>query len=221
MPKTPDEIKKGISELEKLRVLITFNPATGEDIEPLFLSEENRALYDGVGVVLQYIQQLERDKAWAGEISDMLREENKRLEAENERLKYTLTGVMHFVDKWLDVSMYDVEADKNGQDAISRAAEARKVVLDAIEELQADNSQLNRCIENMTDKLIVANDEAAQLKAERDAAVETIYEMAKCIVEDGNYSVCMWCDQTECERLCMMHLIEKPGFKWRGVQKEE
>lgn len=55
-----------------------------------------------------------------------------------------------------------------------------------------------------------------QLEAERDAAVETIYEMAKCITED----VCEWCDGAECERLCMMHTILRPGFKWRGVQKE-
>ena len=56
-----------------------------------------------------------------------------------------------------------------------------------------------------------------QLEAERDAAVETIYEMAKCITED----VCEWCDGVECERLCMQHTILRPGFKWRGVQKEE
>lgn len=56
-----------------------------------------------------------------------------------------------------------------------------------------------------------------QLEAERDAAVETIYKMAECITED----VCTWCDGVECERLCMPHAILRPGFKWRGVQKEE
>ena len=56
-----------------------------------------------------------------------------------------------------------------------------------------------------------------QLEAERDAAVETIYEMAECITED----VCEWCDGVECERLCMPHTILRPGFKWRGVQKED
>ena len=56
-----------------------------------------------------------------------------------------------------------------------------------------------------------------QLEVERDAAVETIYEMAKCITED----VCEWCDGVECERLCMQHSILMPGFKWRGVQQEE
>ena len=56
-----------------------------------------------------------------------------------------------------------------------------------------------------------------RIEAERDAAVETIYEMAKCITED----VCEWCDGVECERLCMQHTILRPGFKWRGVQKED
>lgn len=55
-----------------------------------------------------------------------------------------------------------------------------------------------------------------QLESERDAAVADIDEMAKCITDD----VCEWCDQTECERLCMMHATERPGFKWRGIQKE-
>lgn len=86
-----------------------------------------------------------------------------------------------------------------------------------IQQLQYDNAQLNRCIENMTDKLNAMNSEVAKLQAERDAAVETIYEMAKCITED----VCEWCDGVECERLCMQHTILRPGFKWRGVQKED
>lgn len=113
----------------------------------------------------------------------------QQLEADNERLKYTLAGVMHFVDKWVNISPYDVEMDHHGEVAVNRAAFARKIALEAIE----------------------------LLEAERDAAVKDIYEMAKCIPED----VCEWCDQTECERLCMMHATEKPGFKWRGVQKEE
>lgn len=73
----------------------------------------------------------------------------------------------------------------------------------AVEDMARENAELLEKVE--------------QLQAERDAAVKDIYEMAKCIPED----VCEWCDQTECERLCMMHLSERPGFKWRGVQKED
>lgn len=36
-------------------------------------------------------------------------------------------------------------------------------------QLEADNAQQARCIENMTDKLNAANDVMAELKAERDA----------------------------------------------------
>lgn len=72
-----------------------------------------------------------------------------------------------------------------------------------IQQIEAQNAELFGKIE--------------QLQAERDAAVETIYEMAKCITED----VCEWCDGVECERLCMHHAILRPGFKWRGVQKED
>ena len=72
-----------------------------------------------------------------------------------------------------------------------------------IKQLEAHNAELIEKVE--------------KLKTERDAAVETIYEMSKCITED----VCEWCDGVECERLCMQHTILRPGFKWRGVQKEE
>ena len=84
--------------------------------------------------------------------------------------------------------------------------------------------QKERENETLTDDLIAERqinkeqlERIQQLEAERDAAVETIYEMAKCITED----VCEWCDGVECERLCMQHTILRPGFKWRGVQKEE
>ena len=71
-----------------------------------------------------------------------------------------------------------------------------------IQQLQAENAEQAARIQ--------------QVEAERDAALETIYEMAECITED----VCEWCDGVECERLCMQHTILRPGFKWRGVQKE-
>lgn len=75
----------------------------------------------------------------------------------------------------------------------------------------------NKTIDEQTVYIDQLINRVHQLEAERDAAVETIYEMAKCITED----VCEWCDGVECERLCMMHTIVRPGFKWRGVQKEE
>ena len=77
-----------------------------------------------------------------------------------------------------------------------------KDALALIRQLQAENAERAERIR--------------QIEAERDAAVETIYEMERYITD-----ACEWCDGVECERLCMMHLTERPGFKWRGVQKEE
>lgn len=41
-----------------------------------------------------------------------------------------------------------------------------------IQQLEADNARLTRCIENMTDKLNAAHDETVELKRERDALLE-------------------------------------------------
>lgn len=55
-----------------------------------------------------------------------------------------------------------------------------------IQQLQDDNAQLNRCIENMTDKLNAMNDEVAKLQAEserhRKSAIECCYK-SKCSKE--------------------------------------
>lgn len=74
--KQPDEIKKSIEALKICHDLITFNPATGEDIDPIFLNKENRELYDGIDVVLQYIQQLKAERDAAGEVLDELKARN-------------------------------------------------------------------------------------------------------------------------------------------------
>lgn len=99
-----------------------------------------------------------------------------------------------------------------------------KHALALIQQLEADNANQREAIRVLELSLQAINatnieqeHKIWQLEAERDAAVRTIYEMAKCITED----VCEWCDGVECERLCMPHTILSPGFKWRGVQKEE
>lgn len=60
-----------------------------------------------------------------------------RLKAENERLEYTLLGVMHFVDKWLD-------GDELEQDEVNRAEIMRNRTLKIIEEQQAEIDRLKR-----------------------------------------------------------------------------
>lgn len=58
------------------------------------------------------------------------------LSDKNKQLEYTLVGVMHFVDKWLDdIEPYSLVDDPSGQIAIDRAAEARRITLEHIEDL--------------------------------------------------------------------------------------
>jgi hypothetical protein len=85
-----------------------------------------------------------------------------------------------------------------------------------IQQLQTQNDTITEAFHRLKKVVVEQGQTIKQLEAERDAAVETIYEMEKCITD-----ACEWCDGVECERLCMMHLTERPGFKWRGVQKEE
>ena len=81
MERTPDEIKKG------LECCSNVNFVCNEEC-PYYksLSEGEDCCLKKNADALALIQQLERDKAWAGEMSDMLREENKRLEAQNAEL---------------------------------------------------------------------------------------------------------------------------------------
>lgn len=125
-------------------------------------------------------------------VADML----ETMIAENESLKYTLTGVMHFVDKWLDRVTYEVDKDLTGQEAIDRAAEARRVALEAIESLTA---------------------ELAKAKMERDAAVEDLSKTKDCascahneerIELEKDYDIPSQC--LNCRDITTMHL-------WRGV----
>lgn len=93
---------------------------------------------------LRYINQLENI---ANEQSKSMRRSDDKiyqLTKEIERLHNTLSGVMHFVDKWLeDEKPYDGESDPEGDEAVRRAANARKIALDAIEEAENRNIQWN------------------------------------------------------------------------------
>ena len=85
-----------------------------------------------------------------------------------------------------------------------------------IQQLQDENAQQARCIENMTDKLNAMNDEVAKLQAERDAAVRDLTEMAQDTDESCEY--CKMFKTPHCSRECRM---KNKGFEWRGVQKED
>lgn len=63
MMKTHEKTKWAMDKLEICRDLLTFDPLTGETFDEMFLNQENRDLYDAIGLVVDYIQQLERDNA--------------------------------------------------------------------------------------------------------------------------------------------------------------
>ena len=99
-----------------------------------------------------------------------------------------------------------------------------------IQKLQDDNAQLNRCIENMTDKLNAMNDEVAKLQAERDAAVADLKDCVTEAAQGDDFDCCFACKYNNeyggCDR--PNYTIEACGVEdfdnkwtWRGVTKEE
>lgn len=72
------------------------------------------------------IEQLKDENASIRKWNTCVEEDRPKLLKENERLQYTLIGVMHSVDKWFD------EVDES-IDEVNRAAQAREIALQAIE----------------------------------------------------------------------------------------
>lgn len=88
-----------------------------------------------------------------------------------------------------------------------------------VQQLQDDNAQLNRCIENMTDKLNAMNDEVAKLQAERDAAVEDLKYVAACKTCKEFRRSALTEPCLHCTKYGLLDSENK--YEWRGVQKEE
>lgn len=113
--RTPDEIKKGLE--------CCYNPAMVHDTcSACPYNEDEDGCRDIFADALAYTRQLEEC---------------------NSKLEYTLLGVMHSVDKWLDVEPYDFDKD-DGTVAATRASNAREVALKAIEKAQSDLAQAER-----------------------------------------------------------------------------
>lgn len=135
------------------------------------------------------------------------------LSDKNKQLEYTLIGVMHFVDKWLDdIEPYSLVDDPSGQIAIDRAAEARRITLEHIEDL--------------TREMYRRGQELSEVQRERDAVVEdipkaTIYLCSVCksyrSAAKGEY-------EHYCEKFGkhpdFNGAIACSMFEWRGPQEE-
>lgn len=132
----------------------------------------------------------------------------------------SIKDVARKLDAWEDGIPYDYVEDA--------AADA----LSLIQQLQDDNAQQARCIENMTDKLNAMNDEVAKLQAERDAAVADIrlaftsyVGTCRTCKHGENQTDCIEplrcgnCENEKCK--CQSCDIYDSNWEWRGVQKEE
>ena len=68
----------------------------------------------------------------------------KELTEENKKLEYTLLGVMHSVDKWLDGAELEM-------DEVNRAITMREKTLQIVEKLTDENEKLNKLLEHCED----------------------------------------------------------------------
>lgn len=72
------DIKKVITGLEFTKAMITFNPSTGEDIEPENLNEANKTTYDAcVGAIELLKEQEEQIRKLAEENDDLKKARNE------------------------------------------------------------------------------------------------------------------------------------------------
>lgn len=101
--------------------------------------------------------------------------------SEVDKLEYTLTGVMHSVDKWLD-------GDELEQDEVNRAITMREKTLRIIEELALKNHQLkeeNEYLQSVVDGL---DDFVLQVKQEVAREIfKEIEKLAYRFMNDNHY----------------------------------
>lgn len=94
---------------------------------------------------------------------------------EVDKLEYTLLGVMHCVDKWLD-------GDELEQDEVNRAITMRENTLRIVENLQAEVERLNG--ELIVESTRRKNAVIAYHSAKQEVAREIFEEIEKCMSHD-------------------------------------
>ena len=123
--KSADETKKGLRCLSHDRTHTL--PCSDCEYHGQGLPPCRTAVHEDAIDLIQQLQDDNSEKA----------ERIRVLESRNNALYHTILGVMHFVDKWLDVPAYDPDEDLNGTTAVGRASHAREIALQAIEQLEA------------------------------------------------------------------------------------
>lgn len=82
-----------------------------------------------------------------------------------------------------------------------------------IQQLEADNAQKDRCIENLTDKLNMMGDEVMALSEERGEIIRYLRSMG--------CDTCLYDDYDGSEPPCINCTAERDLWQWEGVQKED
>ena len=136
----------------------------------------------------------------------------KMLERANEEFFYNLSGVMHYVDKWLD-------GEELGQDVVNRTMTMREKTLQITEKQQAEIERLKEEIEeaNKADReaelqALTENREKAKMFSEaiEHAKAEAIKEFAHLLVDKAEKGIVWACDVVD---LChdLTNVLPKEG----------
>lgn len=150
---------------------------------------------------------------------DRLTAENEQLKAENQTKWFTLMGVMHSVDKWLDgVEHYSdiIDDDKNGNIAVNRAADAREKTLQYMEKQTATINRLQKELDQNGEVTEKVKAELAEVKQERAAAVDTLNKL---ISNNECCGVCKYPDSLEAETKCMKDEYGGCSGEWDGLNR--
>lgn len=198
MKKTPEEIKKGLKCCSDDNILCESCPYDFDGTLPC----NNKLLKNA----LAYIKQLEK---------------------RNNRLEYTLMGVMHSVDKWLEVEPYDFDKD-DGTEAVTRAANAREIMLKAIEHLERERDAAVDDLRSViidVDKGCILCAHYHECKGEAcphfESGVEAVHMYGSQIYdfewtcELFEYGTCAEMENTPCNGCDLQN-----HWEWRGVKEE-
>lgn len=121
------------------------------------------------------------------DVTKIIKEEQDRIEKQlEENLEYTLIGVMHFVDKWL-------EGDELTQPEVKRAIIMREKVLQIIEEQQEEINKLKTEIVEAIEKQIPKKIKKTDGFGGRCPVCG--YYIAKIIYSSKGYKYCPECGQ--------------------------
>ncbi len=109
--------------------------------------------------------------------------EYQKMKEKINKLEYTIMGIMHSVDKWID------NADDSEDDEVNRAAQAREIALQAIEKEEAiamEYKEKNKKLQDRIDKLVKNSRPGCYIEEAEDSGYK--------LCEGRNLQYCLDCD---------------------------